>query len=262
MATSCRNYHKDSQPVSYPPAATKTSAPRGTGGPLPELHVPRIPAAAITIDGIPDEPAWRQATVVPLTNYWPGHPVAQRTLVRVLHTGDCLLVSFVCEDDVLIATHNARDDHTWRDDCTEIFLAAPVEGAPHEGLNIEINPAGYWADVLFRYPNWINPDWSPVDIRVASRATAPGWTVEVALPFAAIPDVSKVSGYGMIAGSSRQDFRLYESTLRASPPVRLRANFARWHRPENALTVWSDPQRPRPHALEFDRFGWLVFDTP
>lgn len=242
------------------PTTVHASSSRGTGGPLPELRIPRVSEDAVVIDGLPDESVWGKAATALLANWWPDRSVDQRTIVRLLHTENALLVSFVCEDDNLIATHNAHDNHTWRDDCAEIFLAAPVAETPNEGINIEINPNGYFADVLFRYPNWINPNFSAAGIQVATHTTSTGWSVEVSLPFQALADISKTRGYDEIADPEKQDFRISEEALSKSPPARLRANFARWHRPENALTVWSDPQRPSPHALEFDRFGWLVFE--
>jgi hypothetical protein len=243
-----------------PAVVTRPSARRGTGGPVPEYHVPRVAEDAIALDGCADEAAWNLALPLPLTNYWPDRPTIQRTLVRLLHTGTRLLVSFICEDDTIVATHTARDDHTFRDDCAEILFAAPLDSELHEGLNIEINPAGYWNDVLFRYPNWLNHDWSPSGIQVATRITPEGWSVELSIPFVSLADVVIARGYDAIHDPAHQDFRRAEAALRAAPPARLRANFARWHRPENAMTIWSDPQRPRPHPLELDRYGWLVLE--
>ncbi|AHF91217.1 hypothetical protein OPIT5_14350 [Opitutaceae bacterium TAV5] len=227
---------------------------------IPELRVPRVSGDAVKIDGVADEPVWQQATPIALRSYWPTRDTAEKTTVRVLHTGTELLVSFVCEDAQTVATHTARDDHTFRDDCAEIFLAAPLPGPLHEGLNIEISADGAWADVLFRYPNWLNYDWNPPGIRVAVKIIPGGWIAELALPFADIADVTKIGGYNAVFNPAHQDFRQAEATLRTLPPHRLRANFARWHRPENVLTIWSDPQRPTPHALEPDRYGWLVFE--
>ncbi|WP_052362139.1 carbohydrate-binding family 9-like protein [Geminisphaera colitermitum] len=255
MSSSCKTNYIST----LPPVATQPSAPRGTGGLVPEHHVPRVAVGSITIDGRADEPAWNLAPPIPLSNYWPDRPTTQRTLVRLLHTGTHLLVSFVCEDDNIVATHTARDDHTFRDDCAEILFAAPVDGPPNEGLNIEINPAGYWNDVLFRVPNWLNHDWSPSDIEVATNITPSGWSVECSIPFSALADVVNTRGYDAIFDPAKRDFARAEAALRQTPPVRLRANFARWHRPENAMTIWSDPQRPRPHPLELDRYGWLLF---
>lgn len=256
MSSSC----KTNCVAALPPVATRPSAPRGAGGPVPEYHVPRIAWDSIILDGRADESAWDLAPPLSMTNYWPDRPTAQRTLVRLLHTGTHLLVSFVCEDDTIVATHTARDDHTFRDDCAEILFAAPLEGTLHEGLNIEINPAGYWNDVLFRHPNWLNHDWSPSDIQVATQITSKGWSVELGIPFGALAKVVNVRGYDAVHDPAHQDFRLVQAALRAMPPARLRANFARWHRPENAMTIWSDPQRPSPHPLELDRYGWLVFE--
>lgn len=236
------------------------------GGALPELRVPRVADDAVAIDGLPDEAAWSAAAVVPLRNVWGDGRVPGQTVVRLLHSGTRLFVSFVCEDRELIATHLRRDDHTFRDDCVEVLLAAPR--APlHEGVNIEINPAGAWADVLFRYPNWLNYDWNPAGLQVAARITPlpagasswrDGYSVELALPFADLAEVSGVAGYENGVPEARLDFKAEREALRE--PRRLRANFARWHRPQNVLTVWSDPRRPSPHALELERYGWLVLE--
>jgi len=193
-----------------------------------------------------------------LRSFWPNRNTSERTEVRVLHSSIRLFVLFVCEDVEIVATRTARDDHTFRDDCVEVFLAAPLPGPLSEGLNIEVSATGAWADVLYRKPNWLNYDWNPPGLNAVVKRTLTGWTVELALPFADIAAVAAVHGYADLLDASRMDFRNTAESL--ARPLRLRANFARWHRPENVLTVWSDPRRPTPHALELDRYGWLVFD--
>lgn len=101
-----------------------------------------------------------------------------------------------------------------------------MDGPPNEGLNIEINPAGYWNDVLFRVPNWLNHDWSPSDIEVATNITPSGWSVECSIPFSALADVVNTRGYDAIFDPAKRDFARAEAALRQTPPVRLRANFA------------------------------------
>lgn len=240
------------QPEPIMPAAAATE--------IPVLRVPRVSEGAIKIDGFVNEAAWASAPVLRLQSFWPTRLTSEQTQVRVLHTGRAILVSFVCEDAQIVSAHSARDDHTFRDDCAEIFFGAPLPNPLRESLNIEVNPGGFWADVLFRYPNWLNYDWNPEGIAVATQRTQTGWSMELSVPFEDIAAVTQIRGYGDVFPESMQDFRNARELLGTSPPARLRANFARWHRPENAMTIWQDPVRPTPHPLEPDRYAWLEFE--
>ena len=235
------------------PAQVEASAP------LPELRVPRIGDASIGANGFPLNRAWDNAARADLWNPWPYRPVEETTEVYVLHSDEALYVAFVCEDRELVSTHLNRDDQTFRDDCAELLLGAPVDGELHEGLNIEVNASGAWADVLFRWPNWLNYDWNPSGIMVRAQPIETGWRVEIVVPFESIAFVKEVRGYDSQSDPSMKDFEQCGQAL--DRPARLRANFARWHRPENALSVWSDPQWPSPHAVIPNRYGWLVFDS-
>lgn len=249
---------------------------------LPEVRVPQIAAAHIQPDGLPTPEAWAGAASLALTNYWAASnaasdadavAAAERTQVRLLHSRTHLFVLFVCEDGEIIVRRTDRDDHTFRDDCAEIFLAAPLAGTLHESVNIEVSASGAWADVLFRMPNWINYDWNPSGIKVKVERTATGWNAQVALAFAELPLITSTNGYDAWGNAPVTDFAragellsVFAAPAAAAPapvaaaPARLRANFSRWHRPQGQLSVWSNPNTPVPHPLVLDAFGWLVFE--
>lgn len=228
---------------------------------LPQIHVPQIKDGQILAGGMPKAEAWQGAPLILLTNYWSASgAVQERTEVRLLHSRTHLFVSFVCEDSEIVARRTDRDDHTFRDDCVEVFLAAPLEGKLLESVNVEVSASGAWADVLFRMPNWINYDWNPSDIKVEVTRTEIGWNAQIALAFSELPLIRRTNGYRTLADSEQADFERADSLLSVPVPKRLRANFSRWHRPQGQLSIWSNPNTPVPHPLVLDYFGWLIFE--
>lgn len=208
--------------------------------PLPELAVPST-HEKIVIDGKLNEQAWGHAAIIELQDFW--QKPFERTRVRVLHSVTELYVSYECWDSHIVADHNQHDEQTFRDDCVEFFVAESVLYAD-KCAAIEINAAGAWADLIFRYPAWLNYDWNPDGLRVAvSRASAshrlpdiPDYIVELSIPYADLQRALTIPDY----------------------PSRLRANFARWNRPGKHLCIWSYPRTTTPHPHGLNRYGWLI----
>ncbi len=186
--------------------------------------------------------------------------MAQRTRVSLLHDGTKLYLAFDCEDRDILAVRTAKEDQTFRDDCIEIMLGAPIERLA-DAACLEINALGTLADYYYRHADWINYRFvSQAEIAVSrvpltewKGMGGQGYRVEVAIPFAVLQPVMNLFPEEGSAGAP------------GHPPAKLRANFARWDRNGakaggDRFTIWADPRFPFPHPHRPERYGWLVLE--
>lgn len=222
---------------------------------LPSIRVPKVEAPA-RIDGSGRDPVWSQATAVELRDFLgeTQSAPAQRTRVSLLHDSERLYVAFDCEDRNVRAFRTAKEDQTFRDDCIEILLGAPIERLA-DAACLEINALGTLADYYYRHADWINYRFdSKAEIAVSHAPVhyEVGYRIEVAIPFAVLQPVLALFPMEGPVG-----------TL-SGPPGKLRANFARWDRNggegDDRFTIWSDPLFPFPHPHRPERYGWLILE--
>ncbi len=201
----------------------------------------------IAIDGRLDEPGWSRAQRAELVETLTGRPPRYRTEARLLWDERALYVGFACEDDEVWARPGrVDDDPIYEDEVVEIFLDPSGVGRGY--AEIEVSPDGVRFDA--RFESWRKDldsarRWSSgarTAVRVDGAVThadeppapARGWTVEIALPWAAL-------GLQPKAGE-RWRMNLYRLE-----------NHNRRHVVEGS--GFSPPLRGDFHAL--DRFGWL-----
>ena len=155
----------------------------------PAIHGP------VTIDGVLSEDAWRASEVVrefgvPVSHRIPVHA----TVGRVMWDARCLYVAFDATDPDLRAVFTERDSDTYRDDVLEIFFKTGPEDETH--YNFEINPFGTLKDEIHTPAKRFQTDWNCEGIRIATKTVGTlndptdrdeRWTLEVAIPFAALP---------------------------------------------------------------------------
>ena len=141
-------------------------------------------AGAITLDGRLDEPAWRDAQAIELTQQspQPGGATPYTAEVRVLVTGDRVYFGFLCRDPEpgRIAVHSLqRDDEMSGDDTVAIVL--DTYGDRRTGYYFRVNAAGARTDGLISNPESASLDWDGVwDARTARLKD--GWSAEIVLP--------------------------------------------------------------------------------
>jgi len=144
------------------------------------------PAAAPTVDGGPDEAAWKGAARLPLRmldgdTRRPTHP----TTVQVCADRSALYVAFRCtESGEPLSRKRPPDGQVWADDCVEVFLL-PGPRPTRDYYHLIVNPDG--SRLTARGKN--AKAWDPsIDVAVRRRAEgdSPGWTVEVRIPFSEI----------------------------------------------------------------------------
>src|SRR5882724_11927695 len=161
--------------------ATLASARSDDG---PAVKVSAISSASISLDGLLNEPAWRDAPVVKLVQQAPkpGQPTPYETQVQVIVTSDRLYLGFTCKDPDPrhIAIHTMRRDGDLMGDDT-VSIVLDTYGDRRTGYFFQINAAGTRVDGLISSVDSVSLDWDGIwDARTAR--TPEGWTAEVVIP--------------------------------------------------------------------------------
>ncbi len=215
---------------------------------VPSYDVKRT-TSRIVVDGKIDDVAWRQASTLELQFPWEAQTGAkQKTIVRLLWDDENLYVAYDCTDSDIVAHFDQRDDPTYRDDAVEIFINPDPQQQFYYGL--EMNAKATLYDYFYAFPQLLiaRLDFTGVQLATHIRGTLnqtsdkdQGWTLELAIPWKNFTELSKT--LPPVAGSSWY------------------ANLNRWDgtEPNRRLSVWSDPQLPRPSPHNPKRFGRLTF---
>ena len=164
-----------------PPGPPPVGPPPGP--PPPELHASRI-RDPIRIDGVLDEPAW--AAAEPATQFTQldpeeGHPVSERTEVRVLIGDDALYVGarlFDREASKISRRLSRRDDAIATDEF-DVYL-----DCYHDHLTarrFRVNPGGAILDGTIAPDGSEDDSWDGV-WDAAARVDSLGWTAELRIP--------------------------------------------------------------------------------
>jgi hypothetical protein len=174
--------------------ALLVAAPLVAGGePASSVTIPRI-EAAITVDGVLDEPAWAQAARLEgFHQYQPvdGRPAEERTEVRVFYTPTAICFGVVAHDrepGAIRATVADRDNidsddnvtihlDTFDDRRRSFFFAVNPLGVQQDGVRTEgSNSPGQ----AFGGETDTNPDFL---FESKGRITDEGYVVELRIPF-------------------------------------------------------------------------------
>lgn len=146
-------------------------------------------AAPITLDGRLDNPVWRKAEVIHLTQQSPdpGKPTPFHTKVLLLHDAHTLYVGFICTDPdpVKISTTTlVRDSNLGSDDSVTVVL--DTFDAQRSAYVFQVNAVGAMTDGLLP-PNssgghhgGVDTHWNGIWQAVAAR-NAHGWTAVMAI---------------------------------------------------------------------------------
>ena len=218
----------------------------GSRPPPPSYRAVRA-SQPIAVDGSLDEAAWTNAQRVELVETLTGRSPRYRTEARLLWDDRALYVGFICEDDEVWVRPGRRDDDPiYEDEVVELFLDPSGSGRGY--IEIEVSPVNVRFDA--RFASWRSDletarTWSSgartavrvdgtITVGDAAPGLARGWTVEIALPWAAL-------GLQPMGGE-RWRMNLYRIETHNRRHVVEGSGF-------------SPPLRGDFHAL--DRFGWL-----
>jgi hypothetical protein len=164
-------------------AAITLALPSLSFADAPSVGAQRI-TASIDLDGKLDEPAWREAPAIILTQQSPrpGQPTQYATEVRVLVSADALYFGFTCHDPrpEAIAVHTMRRDGDMTGDDT-VSIVLDTYGDRRTGYFLRINAAGARVDGLIDNPENASLDWDGIWDAHTAR-TADGWSAEIAVP--------------------------------------------------------------------------------
>ena len=156
----------------------------------------RIADADIVLDGNPAEPAWRRLPV--LDNLLLTHtatPAKYGTTAWLAWSDTHLYVAYRCEIDAINAVGTRRDADVWRGECAELFLCPRGANAPY--YEIEFSPTNVMYDsrpLSYAWDEVYTPEtiqWNPdtvfkAQVQRDDAGKVTGWTLEAAIPFAAI----------------------------------------------------------------------------
>ena len=166
--------------VARPKNGGKTPVPPDKARPI---DIPKT-TSAITIDGRPDEEAWKTAAVFkdfyqtsPGYNTEPSKP----TEVRMMYDEHDLYIAFKCWDDKdKIRATVAKRDNVFGEDNVRMWL--DTFNDQRRAYVLGFNPLGIQQDGIFTEGQ--GPDFS-VDIVMESKGVIQdwGWSVEVKIPF-------------------------------------------------------------------------------
>ena len=140
----------------------------------------------IEIDGLLDEEAWNDATVI--TDLHQILPVefsepSQQTEFLVLYDDDALYLAarmYDAQPDQVVAKVLRQGGQSWLDDQFNIFLD-PLNDK-RSGYRFQVNPNGVWEEGLSKGGDQMQWEWSGIWQAAASR-NEQGWIAETRIPF-------------------------------------------------------------------------------
>src|SRR6267378_1050546 len=176
-----------------------TSGFSARAGEEPSIEAAVLSSGSITLDGRLEEPIWRSAAVLKLTQQSPkpGEPTPFETEVRVVVTRDRVYFGFLCKDPDprRIAVHTMRRDGVMTGDDT-VSIVLDTYGDHRTGYFLKINAAGARADGLISDPQSASLDWDGIwDVRTARSAD--GWSAEVVIPSRTLSFARGLDAWGL-----------------------------------------------------------------
>jgi uncharacterized protein DUF5916 len=184
----------------------------------PVLRVAEV-VGGLRIDGRLSEPAWGSAdSVAALTQIEPGEgvPASMRTVVRVLVTGDAIVVGVRADDPEpsrIVSFARQRDATLDSEDHVKIVLDTYLDG--RSGYVFTVNPNGARYDALVAGQSGEeNANWDAIwEAGVAH--TAAGWSTEILIPVKSLLFRPGLTSWGF--NVQRRIQRLQETDRWSSP---------------------------------------------
>ncbi|MBL8211461.1 MAG: carbohydrate binding family 9 domain-containing protein [Bryobacterales bacterium] len=159
-------------------------------------------AGGIAIDGVLDEPVWRNSPKIgELVQRIPnsGARPSERTEVTILYDKDNLYIGVMCYDsepDKVLAAQMNRDSTMTTDDRVELLLDTFHDRS--NAFYFATNPNGAFVDGLIFANGETNNDWDAI-WNVRARRHSEGWSAEFAIPFKSLnfPPQGTVWGFNI-----------------------------------------------------------------
>ena len=202
---------------------------------LPKLNCVLRELGPVT--GDPDGDFWNGVPESQFRDCQTGYEPEQGSTVRLAWDRQEIRVLLAGTDHDPWATMTRRKDPLYQEEVFEVFLDPTGDGACY--FEIEVNPLNTVLDLFLRRnrSGWVKDfGWECAGLKTAVFRTGIGWTVELAIPFAAL------------------------GSLRPELGSVWRANFCRIDRPkgrERELSAWAPTRSGTFHCPA--RFGVIEF---
>lgn len=151
----------------------------------------------VKVDGLMDEPFWKDIPAMNLVHIKDGAQPAVKSLVRMAWSAENLYVFADLEDDNIFATILEHDGNIWSEDAFELFInPVPEQMLPY--IEFEVNPRGGFFDAIVYdthkclskvYEQPWKHNYNPPGIEVQTvivEQPRPKWFVELKIPFKAM----------------------------------------------------------------------------
>jgi len=159
--------------------------------PLPPLKKPLLapvsPAkTSVKIDGVLDEPFWKEAQKHSLRDNLTQDRPYEETVFRLARTQNEILLGIECANDdmenIPMKATGGDKKAIWKDEAIEVFIAVSKSNC----FQFAFNAAGAWCDI-----NWNDGSYRKAvkwnsGLKVKATRSKKGWTVEAAIPILAI----------------------------------------------------------------------------
>ena len=179
---------------------------------IKELTAPRLPGAAVTIDGVLDEEAWSKAAgtglFVDVATGLPNPQIPSQGEARVFWNDQFLFIGIEAYDKTVRGGFpaDAKDPHLWERDTVEIMI--DPDGDNKDYYEIQVNPQNLTFDTQFDDYNRPNgggkgpfghEEWTAGAERAVKvhgtldddSDTDDGYTVELKIPWSAFAKAQK-----------------------------------------------------------------------
>ena len=151
-----------------------------SGKTVPEALAVERNGAELKLDGLLDEPFWKDVPVYDLKDIVSGNPPVSKSTFQVVWNDNCVVFGIRCEEvdkkGPYIKTKDNEDPLIWEGDNIELL----IETQGHCYYQITISPNGAVID-LDRKRGGLNSTWSS-GVEVASYAGDGLWSLEMRLP--------------------------------------------------------------------------------
>lgn len=201
-----------------PAAPPSLGAQSASAAARPALRIAEV-TSGIRIDGRLTEPAWSTAdSIAALMQVEPtaGAAPSARTVVRVLTTGDALIIGVQADDPEpsrIVSFARQRDATLDSEDHIKIVLDTYLDG--RSGYVFAVNPTGARYDALIANQGaGENANWDAA-WEAATARTATGWSAEIRIPLKSLLFRPGLTEWGF--NVQRRIQRLQETDRWASP---------------------------------------------
>ena len=149
----------------------------------------------IKLDGIINEPAWKNAAQANLLHYTKRTPLKEATQAKLLYDKDNLYVAFICHESRMkdvFAVITTENGGVFTDDCVEIMLSPDETAGEDKYIHFVGNILGT------RYTARDGMVINEIPWKIKTQRQKNSWTAEITIPLNAVKDAALNTSYWRI----------------------------------------------------------------